>query len=223
MEKQYVDMYMSHCLFGGRSFDSEKTCMCMPHCLVVSVLNQFRCEPLKKSRGHLVRCLCQENTGCLLFLLLFGFIMFQKKFYRQPVEMLPKENRGTYVFIKKNTGNQVIKHTQECEAGLVYRTTSAFVRTRHHVPTGFFSGLPELPRRLGTNVSDFVAFQVQLCHCFVHLEGLSDGLRLRRSTGAECQGGPGLGEWDAPAPVVGEPKVTPELVDVDYSQDSFKF
>ena len=47
MEKQYVDMYMSDCLFGGRSFDSEKTCMCMPHCLVVSVLNQFRCEPLK--------------------------------------------------------------------------------------------------------------------------------------------------------------------------------
>ena len=79
----YVDMYMSHCLFGGRGFDSEKTCMCMPHCLVVSVLNQFRGKSLKKSRGHLVWCLCQENTGCLLFLLLFGFIMFQKNNFLQ--------------------------------------------------------------------------------------------------------------------------------------------
>ena len=99
--KTYVDMYMSHCVFGGRGFDSEKTCMRMPHCLVVSVLNQFRGKSLKQSRGHLVWCLCQENTGCLLFLLLFGFIMFQKKFfYRQPVEMLPEENRGTYDLLK---------------------------------------------------------------------------------------------------------------------------
>ena len=50
------------------------------------------------------------------------------------------------------------------------------LRTRHHV------NLPETvpSRRLGTNVVDVVAVQVQLCHRFVHLERLSDGLRLRR-------------------------------------------
>ena len=140
------------------------------------------------------------------------------------------------------------KERQECEAGLVYRSycidtttvyspnlvkVSTYQRPRHLLPHRAFFWTPWAPRRLGTNVADVVESQVQLCQRFVHLEGLSDGLRLRRPADqafhrGRCQAfgsyGMHLLLW------VGEPKVTTELVDVDYRwvflawlrQDSFK-
>ena len=53
-------------------------------------------------------------------------------------------------------------------------------RPRHLLPHRVFFWTPWAPRRLGTIVAEVVVIQSQICHRFVHLEGLSDGLRLRR-------------------------------------------
>ena len=164
-----------------------------------------------------MRCLCQVVYS-LLFLLLFGFIMFQWKrfstgnllrcFLRKPKE---------HMILFKTTGKSGDKFSQF--------PPNVPSKMDHH-------NLPQNPKvlpkphpentslRQPTGDRAIEAPEHHPCRCcspsgsavspFCSPWGpqrwpaAPKASGPRRLTGAECQGGPGLGElWDAPAPVIG--------------------